>query len=108
MGSLPDASNPEIGQAFQKTCHDVTLYGVYSCDDSPNYFWKYPDSGRIPLPIYPAAGIIRGNTGLTGRTMKPVEIISNGDGTYSVRVFDTIIFTGTREECDFRVSQESQ
>ncbi len=40
--------------------------------------------------------------------MKPVEIISNGDGTYSVRVFDTIIFTGTREECDFRVSQESQ
>ncbi len=39
---------------------------------------------------------------------KSVEIINNGDGTYSVRVFDSVVCTGTREECELRVEQESQ
>ena len=38
--------------------------------------------------------------------MKSVEIIENSNGTYSVRVFDTLVFTGTREECEQRVEQE--
>ncbi len=35
-----------------------------------------------------------------------VEIIDNGNGTYSLRVFDTIVFTGTRSECEARAEQE--
>jgi len=38
--------------------------------------------------------------------MNAVEIINNNDGTYSVRVFLIIVFTGTLQECEFRVSQE--
>lgn len=37
--------------------------------------------------------------------MKPVEIIYNRDGTYSVRVYDVIVFTGTRTECEARAQQ---
>lgn len=40
--------------------------------------------------------------------MKSVEIIDNGNGTYSLRVFDTIVFTGTRSECEQREDQESK
>ena len=34
--------------------------------------------------------------------MDSVEIINNGDGTHSLRVFDTIVFTGTLQECKDR------
>lgn len=37
--------------------------------------------------------------------MKSVEIINNG-GSYSVRVYGTIVFTGTHQECEERASQE--
>ena len=38
--------------------------------------------------------------------MKAVEITDNRDGTYSVRVYATIVFTGTLDECEARVGQE--
>lgn len=38
--------------------------------------------------------------------MKAIEIIDNGDGTYSLRVFDTIVITGSREECEQRAEFE--
>ena len=38
--------------------------------------------------------------------MKSVEIIDNGDGSYSVRVYYIIVFTGTRQECENRANQE--
>ncbi len=38
--------------------------------------------------------------------MKAVEIINNGDGTNSVRVYDLIVFTGTYQECLDRAEQE--
>jgi len=37
---------------------------------------------------------------------KSVEIIDHGDGTYSVRVYDTIVFIGTHAECEARAGQE--
>ncbi len=40
--------------------------------------------------------------------MKSVEIINNGNGTYSLRVFDTIVLTGSLEECKFRAQQEAE
>jgi len=36
--------------------------------------------------------------------MKSVEIIYNG--TYSVLIYNVIVFTGTRSECERRVNQE--
>lgn len=38
--------------------------------------------------------------------MDNVEIINNSDGTFSLRVFDRIVMTGTREECELRASFE--
>ena len=38
--------------------------------------------------------------------MKSVEIINNSDGTYSVRVYDIIIFTGSLTECERRADRE--
>ena len=35
-----------------------------------------------------------------------VEIIDNHDGTYSVRVYDAIVFTGAQSECEQRAAQE--
>ncbi len=38
--------------------------------------------------------------------MKSVEIIDNGNGTHSVRVYFIIVFTGTYIECCQRADQE--
>lgn len=38
--------------------------------------------------------------------MKPVEIIDNGDGSYAVRVYEIVVFVGTREECESRAALE--
>ncbi len=43
---------------------------------------------------------------MTDTPKKAVEIIENADGTYSVRVYGRIIFTGTRADCDLRVDQQ--
>ncbi len=39
---------------------------------------------------------------MTDTPKKAVEIIENADGSYSVLVYGTIIFTGTRANCDLR------
>lgn len=39
--------------------------------------------------------------------LKSVEIINNGDGTCSLRVFETVVLTGTRFECEQRAGQEA-
>gem|GEM_PF-3830157 len=38
--------------------------------------------------------------------MKSVEIINNHDGTYSVRVYAIVVFTGTLAECETRADME--
>lgn len=38
--------------------------------------------------------------------MKSVEILNNGNGSWSVRVYAIIVFTGTYQECVSRAAQE--
>ncbi len=38
--------------------------------------------------------------------MNAVELIDNHDGTFSLRVYDLIVCTGTLEECRRRESEE--
>lgn len=40
--------------------------------------------------------------------MNSVELINNGDGTWSVRVYNLIVQIGTREECQLRIDQEGE
>lgn len=38
--------------------------------------------------------------------MQPTEIIRNNDGTYSLRVYATVVITGTLDECRAREQLE--